>query len=122
MVPFHDSDVAENRWKEGEWRQFELWEKIELRFRRKRFWTVIGVCLLFVALLSIPIIQDRIPKWKALGAMRELAVRINQMKVEASSSRKPLRIRLENTEKGPIFIIDRLTSCPGNESSSSANA
>lgn len=111
MVPFHESDVAENRWKEDEWRQFELWERIEIRLRRKRTWTIAGVIVLFLGILSIPIIQDRAPKWRALGAMRALAVRVNQMKVDASSLGVPLRLRLEVSDHGPNYVIERVKNC-----------
>lgn len=111
MVPVHESDVAENRWNESEWRQFELWERIELRLRRKRTWTILGVVVVFIAILSISIFQDRMPKWRALKATRMLAVRANQMKVDAASLGVPLRLRIENSDGGPLFIIEKVLSC-----------
>jgi hypothetical protein len=111
MVPFHDSDVAENRWKEGEWRQFELWERIEFRFRRKRFWSALGAVILFLAILSIPIIQDRAPKWIAKTAMRKLAVRANQMKVDAAALGIPLQLRLQSSEQGLEYVIEKVDRC-----------
>jgi hypothetical protein len=111
MVPIHESDVAENRWKDDEWRQFELWEKLEQKARRKRSWTIIAAAVVFVSILSVPIFQDRIPKWRALGATRGLAVRANQMKVDAASLKLPLRLRLENSDSGPRFVIEKVASC-----------
>jgi hypothetical protein len=116
MVPFHDSDVAENRWKEGEWRQFELWERIEYRFRRKRVWTVIAALVLFLAILSIPIIRDRAPKWVAKNAMRKLAIRANQMKVDSAALGVPLRLRLESTSQGLEYVIEKVDACPNGTS------
>lgn len=111
MVPIHESDVAENRWKEADWRQFELWERIETRLKRKKTWTVLVVILVFITILSVPIFQDRLPKWKALSAMRALAVKANRMKVDAASLGVPLQLRLEDSEKGPLFVIEKVDSC-----------
>ena len=111
MVPIHESDVAENRWKDDEWRQFELWERIEHRLRRKRTWIILAVALIFVGILGAPVIEDRLPKWRALNAMRILAVRANQMKVDAASLGVPLRLRIENSADGPQYVIERVDRC-----------
>ncbi len=111
MVPIHESDVAENRWKEDDWRQFELWERIENRFRRKRLWIIFAVSVVFVAILSIPVIRDRMPKWTALSAVHYLAVEVNKMKVDAASSGTPSRLRIENSEAGPAYSIEKVDSC-----------
>ncbi|MBC7387115.1 MAG: hypothetical protein H7301_13260 [Cryobacterium sp.] len=111
MVPIHESDVAENRWNESEWRQFELWERIELRLKRKKNWTIFGVVVVFIAILSLPIFQDRMPKWRALKAMRILAVKANQMKVDAASLGVPLRLRIENSNEGPNFVVEKVMNC-----------
>jgi hypothetical protein len=113
MVPLHDSDVAENRWKEGEWRTFELWERIELRLRRRKFWTIAATALAFLGLLSIPIVRDRAPKWRATSAMRRLAVKANQMKVDAAALGVPLRLRLRSTDEGLEYIVEKVGSCAG---------
>jgi hypothetical protein len=122
MVPFHDSDVAENRWREGEWRQFELWERIEHRFRRKRVWTVVATVILFLALLSIPIIRDRAPKWVAENAVRKLAIRANQMKVDSAALGVPLRLRLEPSPVGLEYVIEKVEACPRGAVSGTAKA
>lgn len=111
MVPIHESDVAENRWKDDEWRQFELWERIEYRLRRRRTWIIAAVALTFIAILAGPIIQDRTPKWRALGAMRALAMKANQMKVDSASLGVPLRLHLRTTAEGPEFLVERVEAC-----------
>jgi hypothetical protein len=113
MVPIHESDVAENRWKDDEWRQFELWERIELRLRRKRIWIVLAVAFVFVSILAAPVIEDRLPKWRALNAMRTLAVRANQMKVDAAALGVPLRLRIEDSSDGPNYVIEQVDRCEG---------
>jgi hypothetical protein len=114
MVPIHESDVAENRWKDDEWRQFELWERIEFRLRRKKTWIILGVFLVFVAILAAPVIEDRLPKWRAINAMRSLAVRANQMKVDAAALGVPLRLRIEDSSDGPQYVIERVDQCNSN--------
>ena len=114
MVPIHESDVAENRWKDDEWRPFELWERIELRLRRKRLWIILAVAVVFVGILAEPLIADRLPKWRALNAMRVLAVRANQMKVDAASLGVPLRLRIENSSAGPQYVVERVDQCDTN--------
>lgn len=116
MVPIHESDVAENRWKDDEWRQFELWERIEFRLRRKRTWIILAVGLVFVGILAAPVIEDRLPKWRATEAMRELAVRANQMKVDAASLGVSLRLRIENAGEGPQYVIERVDGCESPQS------
>ncbi len=117
MVPIHESDVAENRWKDDEWRQFELWERIEFRLRRKKVWIILGVFLVFVAILAAPVIEDRLPKWRAINAMRILAVRANQMKVDAAALGVPLRLRIEDSLDGPQYVIERVDQCDSNSKS-----
>ncbi len=114
MVPVHESDVAENRWKDDEWRQFELWERIELRLRRKKTWIILAVAFVFIAILGAPVIEDRLPKWHALNAMRILAVRANQMKVDAAALGVPLRLRIEDSADGPQYVIERVDQCDTN--------
>lgn len=48
MVPIYDSDVAEERWSKAEWRNYELWEKLEQRqIRKKRLW-IMATILVFL--------------------------------------------------------------------------
>ncbi len=122
MVPIHESDVAENRWKDADWRQFELWEQIEVRLKRKRTWTILAVVFVFFGILSIPIIRDRFPKWTALRAMRELAVRANEMKLDAASFGKVLRMRIEDSETGPLYVIEHVSNCLGGDDANQIKA
>lgn len=111
MVPIHESDVAENRWKDADWREFELWERIESRLKRKKSWTIAVVCLVFITILAVPIYRDRLPKWTALSVMRSLAVQANQMKVDAATLGTAQQLRIEDSERGPLFIIESVSSC-----------
>ena len=108
MVPIYDTDVAEERWSKAEWEQYELWEKVELRLkRRKRLW-VLGTFLLFLTLFSLPIIAEQRPKRASLYATRRIAQEINRMKVEAGLNRSAYRLQFLTPSS---YEIVRLNSC-----------
>ncbi len=108
MAPVHDTDLAEKRWNEAEWEHYELWEKIEQRFRRrKRFW-ISGTAILFLLISAVPIVRDRSAKWATLTQARRLSEQVNHIKLEASRARAPYRIRFES---GVDFKIERLATC-----------
>lgn len=111
MVPIHESDVAENRWKDSEWSAYELWEKIEVKLKKRKKWIIFFTVLLFLVLSSIPLIQDRQPKWEGLSVMRKLAIGINQAKVDASRLDYPLKLELIQNEEGIFFRVFKMTDC-----------
>src|SRR5262245_34313847 len=95
MVPIHDTDVASERWSKAEWEHYELWEKIEQRYRRRRRLWILGTVAVFVALSSIPVIMDRWPHWASVTASRKLASEINALKRDASIEHQAFRLRFE---------------------------
>ncbi|MGK5084959.1 hypothetical protein WDW37_16850 [Bdellovibrionota bacterium FG-1] len=110
MAPIYDTDLATERFAKDEWSNYELWEKVEVRLRRrKRFW--IGAAVVaFLSLSSVPIVTDRLPQWKALAATRRLAQEINQLKREASQHHGAFRIRFLGG--GSLaYRIERTFSC-----------
>jgi hypothetical protein len=110
MVPIHDTDVAEERWSKGEWENYELWEQVEHRLKRKRRYWILGTGVVFLMVSSVPIILDRWPKWVTRTAVRRLAHEINQVKREASIHRTAYRLRI--VDKGPLeFQVEKVTSC-----------
>jgi hypothetical protein len=110
MVPIHDTDVAEERWSQSEWENYELWEKVELRLKRsKRLW-VLATLIVFLALSAVPIVMDRWPKWKSRAMAVSLAQEINFVKKEASLGRGVYRLKLL-AEPGARYQIDRVSSC-----------
>lgn len=110
MAPIYDSDVAEKRWSQAEWTQFEFWEKVEHRLRRnKRFW-VISTGLIFLAISSIPVVMDQRPRWVSVATARVLAQEINQLKREASLEHLAFRIRFA-AEGGLDYFVERSESC-----------
>jgi len=109
MPPIHDTDIAAERWSQGEWDNYELWEKIEIRLRRRKYLWIAAAALVFLFVSAIPIVLDRSPKWSALRASRELAQVINQMKREAGMTRKAYVIHFQ---EGTLnYQVNRVSSC-----------
>jgi hypothetical protein len=110
MAPIYDTDLADERFAKDEWNRFELWEKIEIRLRRrKRLW-IGATAVAFVALSSVPIVMDRTPKWQALSATRRLAEEINGIKREANAAHAAIRIRFAGG--GSLsYVVEKLPSC-----------
>lgn len=93
MAPIHDTDVAQERFKQSEWQYYELWEKVEQRFRRQRqIWIGFAV-LLFLLISSIPVVKDRWPKWTSISAARKLSQEINRMKKDAGFEKTTYRLK-----------------------------
>ncbi len=115
MAPIHDSDVGEERWNASEWANYELWEKVESRMRRKkRVWILITSCLVFI-LSAIPIVLDRSVKWQTRSAVRTFAQAINHLKREASVKQAPHRFRLVDHQGKLDFVVERVDSCQAQE-------
>ena len=110
MVPIHDTDLADERWKQGEWRHYEFWEEVETRLRHKKKMWIGVVVALFLLLLSYPVIKDRMPKWRALQMTRELARQIGFLRRMAVVERVPMRLRFTDTEQLK-FVIEKVKNC-----------
>jgi hypothetical protein len=89
MVPIHDTDLAQERWSQTEWEHYELWEKLEAKFRRRKAVWIGAAVLLFFVLSSVPILIEHWPKWIALGANRKLSEEINRLKAIAGQPGSP---------------------------------
>jgi hypothetical protein len=120
MAPIHRTDVDSERWSQDEWRNFELWEKLERQNQRRRRLWVLGALVCFLLLSSVPVMIDRGPKWTTLAAARRLAVEINAVKREAAVEHVPYRIRFLG--HGSLeYVVERVSACasPINPSASS---
>jgi hypothetical protein len=92
MAPIHDTDVAEERWQQEQWRTFELWEKIALRLRKKkRLWVVLAV-VVFLGISAIPPIQDRMPYWSARRHAVGVGLLINELKILAATEHRSFEL------------------------------
>jgi len=110
MAPFYDTDVAKERWGKDEWRNFELWEKVELRARKKRRLWILGTCIVFLLLSSIPILMDRWSKWETLSAIRSLAEEVNRIKSDAAIQHTAFRLAFKNKDSLD-YLVKRVASC-----------
>jgi hypothetical protein len=110
MAPIYESDVAEERWSKAEWENYELWERIELRLRRRRQLWIAGTVVVFLLLSAIPIVRERMPAWRSLRAARTLAQEIGRMKRDAAIEHRALRIAF--TDPSSLrFEVQSLQSC-----------
>lgn len=92
MAPIYDTDLAEERYKSDEWRAFELWEKVEKRFRKRKNLWILATVVLFLILSSVPVYQENAPRWQARTYARKLAIELNRVKFEAISQKKTLEL------------------------------
>jgi hypothetical protein len=114
MVPIHDTDIAHERWTQAEWQHYELWEKVEVKLRRRKALWIAGTVLVFLGLSSVPILVDRWPKWTALSANRKLAQQMSLLKAEvgapSGSDHQVFRIRF-NPDHRLSYIVEKVESC-----------
>ena len=117
MTPLHEGDLAEERWLQSEWGTYELWEKQELRLkRRQRIW-IITTGIIFLILSSIPILIDRWPKWFAVSVARVMAQEINRLKKDAIVNRAAFRLELTES-LGLGYRVRKVANCGGTKSES----
>lgn len=108
MAPIHDTDIAEERWSKAEWESYELWEKIEVRLKRRKLLIIAAAVAVFLMLSSIPIVMDQLPRWRAVTISRRLAQQINRLKREAGMDHQSYRITLN---PDLTFVISRAARC-----------
>lgn len=102
--------LSQHRWEDSEWGHYELWEKEEARFKKRRKIWIFCFLSLFLVLSSIPVILNRYPKWISRRIARELAQKISALKRDASIQRTALRIRFDQ-ERSLHYVIERLKNC-----------
>lgn len=110
MAPIHESDVEENRFKSNEWNHYELWEKVEVRLKRRKWLWVSLVLVLFIALSAIPIFTDRKIKWVQVAGLRRFSEVVGELKVRVGREKRPERLRFVEGGK-PQYVIERVESC-----------
>ncbi|MGK5087774.1 hypothetical protein WDW86_09465 [Bdellovibrionota bacterium FG-2] len=110
MVPIYDTDLAEERYAREEWRHVELWEKLEIQFRRRRkLWIVLAI-ILFLGLSSVPVVWESAPRWAALNAARKLAYEMSRVKRQAGLEHAPYRI-IFDSDGSLQYGIETVSSC-----------
>ena len=111
MVPIHDSDIAEERWSQAEWENYELWEKVELRMRRQRRLWVFATVIVVLILSALPTLFQKWEKWTTRSLTRQVAQKINRMKTRASVEHAPHRFRIVPSKGQLEYAIEKLKSC-----------
>lgn len=91
---------------EQQWRTFELYEKIRIRQRRKRLLVIVSTVVLFLGLCSVPVIEDRLPKWKSLEVAQELSIEIEKMKTLSIQEKKPVQLILGANGELRVEVVD----------------
>ena len=114
MAPIHDTDLASDRWAKAEWEQYELWEKIELKLRRRKWLGIAATACVFLGLSSIPIVMDHRPKWTAVALSRHLADQIGALKRDAAISHRAFRIRFAG-DGSTDYVVESAFSCNGGD-------
>jgi hypothetical protein len=110
MCPIHDTDSSEERWSKAEWEHYELWEKKEAKTRSQKRWLIFAGLLVFLILSAIPIVMDRSSQWRALRALREMALHISSLKREAASRSQAMRVTVDPSE--PLLLrVESGTDC-----------
>jgi hypothetical protein len=114
MVPIHDTDLAQERWAQTEWEHYELWEKLEVKLRRRKAFWIGATVLLFFLLSSVPILIEHWPKWIALSANRNLSQQINRLKTMAGQpsdqDHRAFRLRF-SADHRLSYSIEKLNTC-----------
>lgn len=110
MCPIYESDNSQDRFEKDSWRTFEFWEKVEARFLKKRKLWVIATAIVFTGLISIPVIRDRLPKWRSFYLTRKLAAEFNELKSLVATSGEAFEIEFDPSD-AMAFTIYRKPSC-----------
>ena len=89
-----------------EWRTFELYEKIRVRDRRRRMVIIVLTSIFFLSLCAVPVVEDRLPKWKSLRAAQRLSFEIEKMKTLSIYEKKPVKMTFLEGENYRLEILD----------------
>ena len=90
-----------------EWKTFELYEKIRVKTRRKRFWISALTFAVFLGLCAVPVVDEQMPKWKSLEVARHLAVEIEQLKTLSIQRKQIIRMTFLDTGEMKIEVVSK---------------
>jgi hypothetical protein len=110
MVEMDDADLDEQRFFQKTWQNYELWEKVEARFRRKRLLWILATLFLVFFFSAIPVVTDRFPYWQSRFAAEQLAQEMNRMKREAMVNRESYRIRFLDPSS-LSYTVEKVQHC-----------
>jgi len=109
-TPVQSEIESGSRWASEEWRSFELYEKKRVRTRRSRLIYISMAVLLFLVLCSVPVVDERAPKWHTLKIARDLSVEVEKLKTLAIKSKRPAQMSFLDSN---LLQIDLLEHCAG---------
>jgi len=110
MVPIYDTDSEEKRWKNNQWKSFEFSEKQELKEKRKKRLWIIFACLLFVLIVTLKVILENRPKWKAEFIARKIVLELNRIKLDSALQHSAFRIHFIANDLIQFKVV-RLNDC-----------
>ena len=106
MVPIYETDLNRERHRPSEWDNYELWEKVEAREKKKQRLWVLFTLLVSVFLLSIPLWKESQPRWHALKVANQMAQLLSQMRLRATIERVPYILKFDPSGELNFSIIE----------------
>ncbi len=92
---------------EEEWRTIELYEKVRVVERRKKIIFSTLALLTFLTLCAVPVVEERMPKWKTLKAAQQLSFEIDKLKLISIKNKKPARLTFLENGDFKVELIDQ---------------
>ena len=90
-----------------QWRDFELYEQVRVRQNRKRFFILGSALILFLSLCAVPVVKERLPKWRSLRAAREISIELERMKTLSIQEKRPVRLKFVSDGHYRLEVLDR---------------
>jgi hypothetical protein len=107
-------ELAQEHFVNEEWKDYELWDKTVARIKKRRLIWILTALFVFLILSSIPIIIERSPKWRALQATKELALKLSELKVKTALEHTSFFIKFDTTNPGLKYRVQKIKSCTDN--------
>ncbi|MCC7442192.1 MAG: hypothetical protein IT285_11190 [Bdellovibrionales bacterium] len=111
MAPIYDTDLAESRWADAEWKDFELWENLERKARLRQIVWVALTGVLALLLSAVPVVMDHLPRWKGLAMSRRLSAGVLEVRSLVAWTGNAHRLRWQQVKGKNIAHIEQVGSC-----------
>jgi hypothetical protein len=95
---------------EVQWRDFELYEQVRIRQNRKRFFIFGSALILFLSLCAVPVVKERLPKWRSLRAAREISTELERVKTLSIQEKRPVRLKFIGGGQYRVDVLERCGS------------